>query len=57
MQGERDEGRDTAKENPVGRDSAKNEYGEIGERAGIGGYRHQWRAGCPLCVRALSLLV
>ena len=28
--------------------------------AGVGGNpdrRHQWRAGCPLCVRALSLLV
>ena len=33
MQGERDKRRDTAKENPVGQDSAQNEYGEIGEQA------------------------
>ena len=32
MQSERDKRRDTAKENPVGQDSAKNEYGEIGEQ-------------------------
>jgi hypothetical protein len=33
MQGEGDKGRYSAKENPVGQNSAKNEYGEIGERA------------------------
>ena len=33
MEGERDRRRDTAKENPVGQDSAQNEYGEIGEQA------------------------
>jgi hypothetical protein len=32
MEGERDKRRDTAKENPIGQDSPKNEYGEIGER-------------------------
>jgi hypothetical protein len=34
--------------------------GDAGERPGVGGNRdrrHQRRAGCPLCVRALSLLV
>ena len=33
MEGERDKRRDTAKENPIGQDSTKNEYGEIGEQA------------------------
>src|SRR5262245_49275278 len=31
--------------------------GDAGERAGNGGRRHQWRTGCPLRGRALSLLV
>jgi hypothetical protein len=33
MESERDKRRDTAKENPIGQDSTKNEYGEIGEQA------------------------
>ena len=33
MEDERDKRRDTAKENPIGQDTPKNEYSEIGERA------------------------
>jgi len=33
MEGERDKRRDAAKENPIGQDSTKNEYGEIGEQS------------------------
>ena len=33
MEGERHKRRDAAKENPIGQDSTKNEYGEIGEQS------------------------